>query len=82
MEESKMELAIAMMLEEVNIYSRYAERAKVKNLPMEERDYLSRIIGIDRAIIHLGWKLEEEEERVYCKDGETIVYTHYRAIKR
>ena len=82
MKKSEMEFAIAMMLKDVNIYSRYAEKAKAKNLPMIEQDYVSRILGIDRAMIHLGWKLEEEGRRTDCKDVEAIEYMHYKAIKR
>ena len=48
MEEKKLELAIAMMLKEVNVYSRYVEKAKAKNLPMIEQDYFSRILGLHR----------------------------------
>ena len=82
MEKSEIEFAIAMMIRDVNIFSRYVEKAKAKNLPMVEKDYSSRILGIDRAMIHLGWKLEEEGRRTDCKDVEEIEYTHYKAIKR
>ena len=82
MEEKKLELAISMMIRDANIFSRYVEKAKAKNLPMIEQDYSSRIIGIDRAMIHLGWNLEEEGRRTDCKDVEAIEYMHYRAIKR
>ena len=82
MEEKKLELAISMMIRDVNIFSRYVEKARAKNLPMIEQDYISRILGIDRALIHLGWKLEEEGRRTDCKDVEAIEYMHYKAIKR
>ena len=55
MEEKKLELAIRRMVEDVNLYSRNIERAKIKNLPMIERDYFSRILGIDLAMFHLGY---------------------------
>ena len=82
MENSEIEFAIAMMIRDVNIFSRYVEKAKAKNLPMVEKDYSSRILGIDRAMIHLGWKLEEEGRRTDCKDIEAIEYMHYKAIER
>ena len=82
MEEKKLELAISRMVSDVNIFSRYVEKAKAKNLPIIEQDYSSRILGIDRAMIHLGWKLEEEGRRTDCKDIEAIEYMHYKAIKR
>ena len=82
MEKSELEFAISMMLRDANIFSRFVERAKAMNLPMAEQDYSSRIQGIDRAMIHLGWKLEEEGRRTDCKDAEAIEYMHYRAIER
>ena len=82
MEESELEFAISMMIRDANIFSRFAEKAKAMNLPMAEQDYSSRIQGIDRALIHLGWKLEEEGRRTDCKDVEAIEYMHYKASKR
>ena len=83
MEEKKLELAIRNMVAEVNLYSRYVERAKIKNLPMIERDYFSRILGIDLAMFHLGYKLEKDGKRADREDGVgAIEYMHYKAIKR
>ena len=82
MEEKKLRFAISMMVRDVNIFSRFAERAKAMNLPRNEQDYFSMINGIERAMIHLGWTLEEDGERVDCKDAEHIEYMHYKAIKR
>ena len=82
MEEKKLELAIAMMLKDVNIYSRYAEKAKAKNLPMIEQDYVSRVLGIRRAMLHLGYTLENDGIRTDCKDVEAIEYMHFKAIER
>ena len=82
MEEKKLELAINRMVEDVNLYSRNVERAKAKNIPMIEQDYSSRILGINMAMIYLGWKLEEEGRRTDCKDIEAIEYMHYKAIER
>ena len=82
MEKSELEFAISMMLRDANIFSRFAEKARAKNLPRIAQDYFSRISGINRAMIHLGWKLEEEGRRTDCKDAEAIEYMHYRAIER
>ena len=83
MEENKLEFAISMMVRDVNIFSRFAERAKAMNLPRNEQDYFSMINGIERAMIHLGWTLEEDERRVDCGAGvEPMEYMHYKAIKR
>lgn len=82
MKKSEMEFAIAMMLKDVNIYSRYAEKAKAKNLPMIEQDYISRILGIRRAMLHLGYTLENDGIRTDCKDVEAIEYMHFKAIER
>ena len=82
MEESELEFAISMMVRDANIFSRYAERAKAKNLSTLEQDYSSRLLGIDRALTHLGWKLEDDGRRTDCKDAEHIEYRHYRAIER
>ena len=69
MEEKKLELAIRSMVAEVNLYSRYVEKAKIKNLPMIEQDYFSRILGIGKAISYFGYTLEEDERRVDCGAG-------------
>ena len=83
MEEKKLELAIRRMVGEVNLYSRYVERAKIKNLPMMEKDYFSRIIGIDKAMFYLGYTLEEDGRRADCVEGaDPMEYMHYKAIKR
>ena len=82
MKKSEMENAIEMMVDDVNIYSRYVEKAKAKNLPMIEQDYFSRILGVDMALSHLGYILEADGIRTDCKDVEAIEYMHYKAIKR
>ena len=82
MEEKELEFAISMMVRDANSFSRFAEKARAKNLPRIAQDYFSRISGVNRAMIHLGWKLEEDGERADCKDAEHIEYTHYRAIER
>ena len=83
MEEKKLELAINSMVGEVNLYSRYVEMAKIKNLPMIEQDYFSRILGIGKAISYFGYTLEEDGRRVDCGAGiEPMEYMHYKAIKR
>ena len=83
MEKKELEFAIRRMVGEVNLYSRYVERAKIKNLPMIERDYFSRILGIDLAMFYLGYKLEKDGKRADREDGVgAIEYMHYKAIKR
>ena len=58
-------------------------KSKKKNLPMIERDYFSRILGIDLAMFHLGYKLEKDGKRAEWEDGVGgIEYMHYKAIKR
>ena len=79
MEEKKLEFAISRMVGEVNLYSRYVERAKIKNLPMIERDYFSRILGIDLAMFNLGYRLEKDGKRADRKNG--LEYMHYKAVK-
>ena len=82
MEDKKLELAIRRMVEDVNLYSRNIERAKIKNLPLIEREYLSRTQGIADAMFHLGYRLKEDGKRAYRKDGlGDIEYMHYKAIK-
>lgn len=83
MEDKKLELAINRMVEDVNLYSRNIERAKIKNLPLIEREYFSRNLGIRDAMFHLGYRLEEDGKRADRKDGVgAIEYMHYKAIKR
>ena len=55
-----MEVAIRMMVAYANLYSCTAEKAKKKNLTLIEQDYFSRILGIEKALYCLGYKLEEE----------------------
>lgn len=82
MEEKKLKLAIDRMVAEVNLYSRYIERAKIKNLPFIEREYFSRRQGIADAMFHLGYRLEEDGKRADREDGVgAIEYMHYRAVK-
>ena len=83
MEEKKQELAIRRMVGKVNLYSRYEKKKIIKNLPMIEQDYFSRILGIDLAMFHLGYKLEKDGKRADREDGVgAIEYMHYKAIKR
>ena len=79
MEEKKLGFAIDRMVEEVNLYSRNVERAKIKNLPLIEREYFSRNQGIGDAMFHLGYRLEEDGKRADRKNG--LEYMHYKAIK-
>ena len=83
MTEKELEIVVRLLVENVNLYSRTAERAKKRNLPMIEQDYFSRILGIGIAISYFGYTLEEDERRVDKKDGVgAIEYMHYKAIKR
>ena len=83
MKKSEMEIAIEMMVNDVNWYSFSAERAKKRNLPMIEQDYFSRILGMDMALSHLGYILEADGIKADCGKGiEHIEYMHYKAIKR
>ena len=83
MTEKELEIVVRLLVENVNLYSRTAERAKKRNLPMIERDYFSRILGIDLAMFHLGYKLEKDGKRADREDGVgAIEYMHYKAIKR
>ena len=78
-----MEIAIEKMVDDVNWYSFSAERAKKRNLPMIEQDYFSRILGMDKALFHLGYILESDGIKADCGKGiEHIEYMHYKAIKR
>lgn len=83
MEEKKLELAIKRMVEDVNLYSKYLEMAKQKNLPfIVERDYSSRNLGIRDSMFYLGYRLEEDGKRADREDGVGgIEYMHYKAIK-
>ena len=83
MKKSEIEIAIKMMVSDVNWYSFSAERAKKRNLPMIEQDYFSRILGMDKALFHLGYILESDGIKADCGKGiEHIEYMHYKAIKR
>ena len=83
MKKSEMEIAIEMMVDDVNWYSFVAEKAKKRNLPMIEQDYFSRILGVDKALSHLGYILESDGIKADCGEGiEHIEYMHYKAIKR
>ena len=83
MKKSEMKIAIEMMVDDVNMYSFNAERAKKRNLPMIEQDYLSRILGMDMALSHLGYILEADGIKADCGEGiEHIEYMHYKAIER
>ena len=79
MEEKKLELAINRMVEEVNLYLRNVERAKIKNLPLIEREYFSRKQGIADAMFHLRYRLEEDGKRADRKNS--LEYMHYKAVK-
>ena len=82
MEEKKLGFAIDRMVEEVNLYSRNVERAKIKNVPLIEREYFSRNLGIRDAMFHLGYRLEEDGRRADREDGVgAIEYMHYKAVK-
>ena len=82
MKKSEMEIAIEMMVDDVNWYSFNAERAKKRNLPMIEQDYFSRILGMDMALSHLGYILKADGIKADCGKGiEHIEYMHYKAIK-
>ena len=83
MEKKELEFAIRLLVENVNLYSYTAERAKKRNLPMIEQDYFfSRILGIDKAMFYFGYTLEEDGRRVDCGAGiEPMEYMHYKAIK-
>lgn len=77
--EKKLKLAIDRMIEDVNLYSRNVERAKIKNLPLIEREYFSRIQGIRDSMFHLGYRLIEDGKRADRKNG--LEYMHYKAVK-
>ena len=79
MEEKKLELAINRMVEDVNLYSRNVERAKIKNLPLIEREYFSKNQGIADAMLQRGYRVEEDGKRADKKNG--LEYMHYKAVK-
>ena len=82
MGEKELEFAIKLMVANVNLYSRTAEKARQKNLALIEQDYFSRILGVEKAISYLGYKLEEEGVRADGESGEPIEYMHYKASKK
>ena len=82
MGEKELEVAIRMMVANVNLYSCNVERARKKNLPMIEQDYFSRILGVEKALYCLGYKLEEEGIRADGESEESIEYMHYKVSKR
>ena len=83
MKKREMEIAIEMMVDDVNLYSFNAERAKKRNLPMIEQDYFSRILGLHRLMFHLGYTLEHDGKRADCGEcADPIEYMHYKAIER
>lgn len=82
MGDKELEVAIRMMVANVNLYSCAVEKARKKNLPMIEQDYFSRILGIEKAIHCLGYKLEEEGIRADGESEESIEYMHYKVSKR
>ena len=82
MEEKELEVAIRMMIAYANLYSCTAEKAKRKNLTLIEQDYFSRILGIEKALYCLGYKLEEDGIRADEESEESIEYMHYKVSKR
>ena len=84
MEKKELEFAIKRMVEDVNLYSKYLEMAKQKNLPfIVERDYSSRNLGIRDSMFYLGYRLEEDGKRADREDGvDAIEYMHYKVSKR
>ena len=83
MTEKELEIAVRLLVENVNLYSRTAEIAKKRNLPMIEQDYFSRILGLHRLMFHLGYTLEHDGKRADCGEGaDPIEYMHYKAIER
>ena len=83
MTEKELEIVVRLLVENVNLYSRTADWANKRNLPMIEQDYFSRIIGIDKAMFYLGYTLEEDGRRADCVEGaDPMEYMHYKAIKR
>ena len=77
-----MEVAIRMMVAYSNLYSCTAEKARKKNLTLIEQDYFSRILGIEKALYCLGYRLEEDGNRADGESEESIEYMHYKVGKR
>lgn len=82
MGEKELEVAIRMMIAYVNLYSCTAEKAKRKNLTLIEQDYFSRILGIEKALYCLGYKLEEDGIKADGESEESIECMHYKVSKR
>ena len=83
MRKREMEVAIEIMIENVNDYSREVEKAKEKNLSLTGQYYFHEILNIEKAMFHLGYNLEEDGNRADCEEGEEpIEYMHYKASKR
>ena len=83
MTEKELKIVVRLLVENVNLYSRTAERAKKRNLPMIEQDYFSRILGIGKAISYFGYTLEEDGRRADSVEGaDPMEYMHYKAIER
>ena len=82
LESIDVEFAIDRMVLDVNLYSRNVERAKIKNIPMIEKEYSSRNLGIRDAMFHLGYRLVEDGKRADREDGVgAIEYMHYKAVR-
>ena len=83
MEKKELELAIRRMVGEVNLNSRSIELAKKNKMPLIEKDYFSRNLGIGIALNYLGYTLKEDGKRADGGSGVgAIEYMHYKAIKR
>ena len=83
MEKKELELAIRMMVAEANLNSRHMELAKKNKMPLIEKDYFSRNLGIGVAMFHLGYTLKEDGRRADRGYGVgSIAYMHYKAIER
>ena len=83
MEKKELELAIRMMVAEANLNSRHMELAKKNKMPLIEKDYFSRNLGIGVAMFHLGYTLKEDRKRADGGSGVGVIeYMHYKAIKR
>ena len=82
MGEKELEVAIRMMVAYANLYSCTAEKVKKKNLTLIEQDYFSRILGIEKALYCLEYKLEEDGIRADGESEESIEYMHYKVSNR
>ena len=80
MEKKELEFAIRMMVAEANLNSRHMELAKKNKMPLIEKDYFSRNLGIGIAMYHLGYTLKGYGKRADRKNG--VEYMYYKAIKR